>query len=84
MVRRHKRTVLIAFAFALTFVGSGVADAMAAPTCNGIAATIVGTSGDDRIVGTDGSDVIVARGGDDVVWARGDNDLVCGGGGNDR
>jgi len=53
------------------------------PTCNGEAATIVGSNGDDVLVGTIGRDVIVARGGDDVITGLGGNDLICGGFGND-
>jgi Ca2+-binding RTX toxin-like protein len=54
------------------------------PKCDGLGATIVGTSGDDRIVGTHGVDVIVARGGDDVIYGRGGVDAICGGRGKDR
>ncbi len=51
--------------------------------CAGRRATIVGTSGADRLVGTPGADVIVARGGDDVVVGRGGADIICAGGGHD-
>lgn len=62
----------------------GTADAApAAPTCEGRAATIVGTAGDDRITGTDHPDVIVTRGGDDHVTARGGRDIICLGDGAD-
>lgn len=59
------------------------AHAAPTPTCQGEAATIVGTRGDDSLRGTTGDDVIVALGGDDVVVARGGDDLVCGGDGSD-
>jgi Ca2+-binding RTX toxin-like protein len=63
---------------------AAVPAAQAAPaTCQGHAATIVGTPGDDRITGTPGADVIVARGGDDTVRAGAGDDLVCGGDGAD-
>ena len=52
-------------------------------TCQGEPATIVGTTGDDRLVGTDGDDVIVALGGDDVISGRQGNDLICAGWGAD-
>ena len=39
----------------------------AAPLCFGKRATIVGTSGPDRIIGTDGPDVIVGLAGGDVI-----------------
>ena len=38
-------------------------------TCLGVAATIVGTPGDDTITGTEGPDVIEAGQGDDTILA---------------
>jgi Ca2+-binding RTX toxin-like protein len=52
--------------------------------CDGAAATIVGTSGDDFLVGTEVRDVIVGLGGDDIIEGRGGDDNICGGAGNDR
>ncbi len=52
--------------------------------CAGEPATIVGTSGDDRLRGTDGRDVVAARGGDDVVRGLSGDDVACGGRGADR
>lgn len=52
--------------------------------CMGRMATIVGTSGADRLVGTARADVIVGLAGADVVIARGGNDIVCLGPGGDR
>jgi Ca2+-binding RTX toxin-like protein len=63
---------------------AAVEQPVAAPTCFGKRATIVGTSGNDRLVGTDGPDVIVGRGGDDVIKGRGGDDLICGNYGADR
>ena len=54
------------------------------PTCDGRAATIVGTPGKDSINGTAGPDVIVALGGDDKIDGRGGDDRICAGAGNDR
>jgi Ca2+-binding RTX toxin-like protein len=54
------------------------------PKCNGVAATIVGTAGRDRIRGTNGRDVIVALGGKDKISGRGGNDLICAGNGDDK
>jgi Ca2+-binding RTX toxin-like protein len=54
-----------------------------APTCDGLTATIVGTSGNDTLVGTPGNDVIVAKRGADVVDGHGGNDVICGNGGSD-
>jgi uncharacterized repeat protein (TIGR01451 family) len=55
-----------------------------AATCRGVAATIVGTAGDDELSGTGGRDVVVARGGNDAVFTFAGRDLVCAGGGFDR
>ena len=56
----------------------------ATPTCDGQAATIVGTAGKDRLIGTKKADVIVALGGNDRVRGLGGNDVVCAGDGNDE
>ena len=53
------------------------------PTCEGVAATIVGTRGADRIYGTRGRDVIVARRGNDAIYSGYGADIVCMGDGND-
>jgi Ca2+-binding RTX toxin-like protein len=58
--------------------------AAAAPTCDGRAATLVGTSGPDRLTGTSGGDVIVGLGGHDVIHGAGGSDIICGGSGHDR
>lgn len=54
-----------------------------APTCDGLAATIVGTNGDDRLVGTPGDDVIAALAGNDEVDGGAGDDVVCGDAGAD-
>ena len=54
-----------------------------APTCLGVAATIVGTVLADTISGTAGADVIVAGPGNDTISGGGGNDRVCGDEGND-
>lgn len=51
--------------------------------CDGEAATIIGTSGDDRLVGTPGRDVIAGLGGDDRIEGLGGHDLICAGAGSD-
>ena len=53
------------------------------PLCNGLVATIIGTSGDDKIDGTEGADVIVGLGGNDNLRGLGGNDTICGNEGND-
>lgn len=53
------------------------------PSCFGVAATIVGTSGNDVLNGTAGDDVIVGLGGNDVINGGTGYDLICAGSGND-
>ena len=60
------------------------ADPWHALTCQGMRATIVGTSGPDMLVGTDGDDVIAARGGNDFIISGAGNDVICAGDGDDR
>lgn len=88
----QRKTVLLALlvtVVGLTFATSPVMafhskpDDNSDPTCNGMEATIVGTSGADDIDGTDGDDVIVAKGGDDDIDAGAGDDVVCGGAGAD-
>jgi Ca2+-binding RTX toxin-like protein len=49
-----------------------------------VAATTVGTQGNDTLTGTSRRDVIAGLGGDDVIEGAGGNDLICGGDGNDH
>ncbi len=59
-------------------------NAICAPeSCNGLAATIVGTAGDDHLLGTDGADVIAALDGDDTISGLAGDDVICGGTGDD-
>jgi uncharacterized repeat protein (TIGR01451 family) len=55
-----------------------------AATCRGVAATVVGTGGNDALAGTPARDVIAAFGGNDSIASLGGRDLVCAGGGSDR
>ncbi|RHW25648.1 hypothetical protein D0Z08_17870 [Nocardioides immobilis] len=59
------------------------ATASGPPTCGGMAATIVGTSGNDVLTGTAGDDVIVGLKGDDVIDGGLGADRICGRGGDD-
>jgi Ca2+-binding RTX toxin-like protein len=52
-------------------------------TCNGLAATIVGTEGNDVRTGSQGPDVIVGLGGNDTLTSLRGNDVICGGPGRD-
>jgi hypothetical protein len=52
--------------------------------CDGLPATIVGTSGDDNLTGTAGDDVIVGLAGNDVIQGLAGNDRICGGDGDDE
>ena len=63
---------------------SGLMSKVVIPTCNGLTATIVGTSGADDIEGTAGNDVIVGLAGDDQIRGKGGDDTICGNAGNDR
>lgn len=51
--------------------------------CGGLAATLVGTAGNNRLVGTAARDIIHGLEGNDVLQGLGGNDLICGGPGND-
>jgi Ca2+-binding RTX toxin-like protein len=55
--------------------------AMAKPSCQGKAATIVSNAA--NIVGTKAPDVIVAGPGDNTILGEGGNDTICAGDGND-
>lgn len=54
------------------------------PKCAGRTATVVGTSGADRLKGTKKADVIVGLGGNDTIKGLGGNDVVCAGAGADK
>jgi Ca2+-binding RTX toxin-like protein len=77
-------TILLTATLAGSALGVVHAEAAATPTCGGLPATLVGTSGDDILVGTPGDDVIVGRGGDDKILGKGGNDVLCGGTGSDQ
>ena len=52
-------------------------------TCKGLAATIVGTNGNDVRTASLAQDVIAGLGGNDTFSGLGGNDVICGGGGKD-
>ena len=79
------RSIGIAFviaALAATLLAAP-AGAQAGATCDGEAATIVGSDGDDVLTGTDGADVIAGLGGNDRIDGLEGDDLICGDEGND-
>ena len=87
---RPLRALGFAFVAAMLF-GAATADLLTTPVsaapsnnCNGLAATIVGTPGDDVINGTPGNDVIVGLDGNDVIRGGLGNDVICGGPGEDN
>jgi len=83
LLRRALALTLAVPAVAVTTAGLTPASAATPPTCHGVAATLVGTSGDDRLVGTDGRDVIVGLGGNDHIRGLRGDDMLCGGPGSD-
>ena len=54
------------------------------PTCQGFAATIVGTNQNDILTGTPDADVIVGLNGDDIIYGLAGDDIICGGNGQDQ
>ena len=82
-MRRFNQSMVLAAVLALVMAGPASAQP-ADPMCDGMAATIVGTNGDDFLEGTEGADVIVARSGDDFVAGLGGDDVICGGNGDDE
>ena len=51
--------------------------------CDGLVASITGSSGDDTLIGTDGPDIIAGLQGDDIILGLAGNDRICGGSGSD-
>ncbi len=68
---------------AATLTAGGSGPGAATYLCRGRVATIVGTSGADKLQGTNRADVVVGLGGADKVEAGGGDDTICGGEGND-
>jgi hypothetical protein len=78
---RQVAAILAACAFLLSTVVPGAGQVTY--YCDGRAATIVGTPGNDLIRGTPGDDVIVALDGHDKIYPYAGHDVVCAGAGND-
>lgn len=77
------RTILLVILMSLVLV-AGSAHAGEGATCNGVTATIVGTSGMDSEAGTPNADIATMRGSSDYFEGLRGDDLICGGDGNDR
>lgn len=80
-----KALTTVATVVVLSGGGVGTVSAGTPPpvTCDGRAATIVGTDGPDVLRGTSGPDVIAALDGPNVVDGMGGDDTICGGDGSD-
>jgi Ca2+-binding RTX toxin-like protein len=90
MTTTRRRTALrwtrgaAAAAAVLATAGLTTACSPGPTTCDGRAATIVGTAGNDtNLAGTPGPDVIVGLGGNDTMIGLGGSDVLCGGSGLD-
>ena len=53
------------------------------PECDGLTATVVGTTGKDELKGSKFGDVIAGLGAADEIRGRGGRDVICGGSGRD-
>ncbi|MFL6105357.1 MAG: calcium-binding protein [Marmoricola sp.] len=82
MLARTGLTVAALAALATLPLGISTAHATG-PLCEGLPATIVGTSGNDTRLGTEGPDVVFLGAGNDKFSGRGGDDVVCGGPGDD-
>jgi hypothetical protein len=86
-MQRTRRLVaasaVVAAVLAVGVAGARPVQAREPVLCNGVVATILGSSGPDVLRGTAGDDVIAALGGPDVVSGLGGDDVVCGGSGPD-
>jgi hypothetical protein len=78
------RRLTLAVVLALVAAPAATAGEQPVPTCFGVAATQVGTPGNDVIWGTPGDDVIVSGRGNDQIRRSAGDDLICAGTGADR
>ena len=77
--------LVLAIALSLPVIaGAAIRQESPGTPCIGQHATIVGTTGDDRLNGTARDDVIDGGAGNDRIDGRGGDDVICGGDGNDQ
>jgi hypothetical protein len=76
-------SAIVACVVAVGLVGAGAVQAREPALCNGVLATVVGSSGPDVLRGTPADDVIAGLDGPDVVSGLGGDDVICGGAGPD-
>ena len=75
------RSVLAAVVLVISLLSPS--GALAGPVCDGLPATIVGSSKADVLLGTVGPDVVWAGAGNDRIKGFDDDDILCGGTGED-
>ncbi|MCP3974294.1 MAG: calcium-binding protein [bacterium] len=80
-MKRLASALLLAASVLVVAPAASTADV---PTCLGLPATIIGTSGNDLIRATAGTHVIVGLEGDDNITGHDGDDVICGGAGNDQ
>src|SRR4029078_2578105 len=83
-VQRMKSPIHLGILLLLALAAWGTGLPAAAQTCNGLACTIIGTTGNDVLTGTSGPDVICGLSGNDTIFGGGGDDVICGGGGADE
>lgn len=83
MKRIGQITLGTCLAFAALITANAPAQADESLVVNGVACTIVGTSGNDTLTGTDGNDVICGLGGDDIIQGGPGADKLFAGDGAD-
>src|SRR3990172_7888954 len=87
LMRAEKSVKILAMFLGLILTGplaGTTAFAVPPPDCNGMAATIIGTDGNDNLSGTPASDIVSLGLGNDKFNGNGGDDVICGGPGNDQ
>jgi Ca2+-binding RTX toxin-like protein len=81
---RFRFVLLVTAGLTAAALTSAPVAAAAAPPCEGMKATIVGSARADPLKGTARRDVIVGLGGNDTIKGLRGDDRICGGKGNDK